>query len=208
VNLIIIIINLNLNSNHNLSQVNLFAHQCNNHRLQRPYFSAVSKAEFSDVLNGKDFKIQTLSQPNSGAIDRIDLDKVRDNNSGDKKEHKLVSSTFPRKLDSKVPLISENDFVSLSLQALQGISSFIYTTEMIRKQDEKQDEQTDEQIDEQNQQYSFLLLGRSATSLSKYQRKFGEFYFIRILLGKAQEAFCKLSSDRGQLALGSALGKG
>ena len=149
------------------------APQYNNPRLNRPYFSTVSQAEFSDVLNGKDFSIQAVSQPNA-------LSLGRDGKGGSFDLHS--TATASPSTCSKIPLISEDDFVSLSLQALQGISSFLYNLESVRQR--------------QLQKCEFVLLGRSATSLSKYQFAFSEFYFIRLLLGSAQEAFSSLSFDR------------
>ena len=156
------------------------APQYNNPRLNRPYFSAVSQAEFSDVLNGKDFSIQAIMQPNTTKLRR------------DENDHSFSSYMtmgLPSAPDeiipsicSKVPLISEDDFVSLSLQALQGISSFLYNVESVSQR--------------HMQNYDFVLLGRSATSLSKYQFAFSESFFIRLLLGSAQEAFSTLSADR------------
>ena len=187
--------------------------QLNSHNsLRRTYFSSVSQREFSDVLNGKNFSIQATSYPNAATKERFPS-----------KDRQLTQSGKCFKTPVKVPLISEDDFVALSLQALQGISSFLYNSDTIRLK--------------QLHICNFILLGRSATSLSKYQLAFSESYYIRLLVGSAQEAYSTLSSDRkflsyskitfthtllvtsprfstsdnstpgGQLAFGAALGK-
>ena len=149
------------------------APQYHNPRLNRQYFSTVSQAEFSDVLNGKDFSIQAVSQPNVLILGRDGKDRSFDLH---------YTATISPSICSQIPLISEDDFVSLSLQALQGISSFLYNFESAQQK--------------LLQKCDFILLGRSATSLSKYKFAFSEFFFIRLLLGSAQEAFSSLSVDR------------
>ena len=147
--------------------------QASHNSLQRPYFSSVSQREFSDVLNGRNFSIQATTDPNAATKERfVGRDVLKH---GDQSGNRS-------KTPAKVPLISEDDFVALSLQALQGISSFIYNSDTIRQK--------------QLHVCNFILLGRSATSLSKYQLAFSESYYIRLLVGSAQEAFSTLSSDR------------
>jgi hypothetical protein len=150
--------------------------QCN---LNRPYFSTVSQVEFSTVLNDTNFSIQSISHPNTTRKGREERKKPA-------KHHDGVgfpsSSKAHSKAPPKVPLISEDDFVALSLQALQGISSFIYRSDTIQQK--------------QLHICNFVLLGRSATSLSKYQLAFSETFYIRLLLGSAQEAYLTLSYDR------------
>jgi hypothetical protein len=147
--------------------------------LNRPYFSAVSQGEFSTVLNDTNFSILSISHPNTTRKGRDDRKKPVKHTDG---AGLPSSSKAHSKPPPKVPLISEGDFVALSLQALQGISSFIYKSDTIQ----------------QKQQHicNFVLLGRSATSLSKYQLAFSETFYIRLLLGSAQEAYLTLSSDR------------
>ena len=153
----------------NFDAVQLASHNS----LGRPYFSSVSPKEFSEVLNGKNYSILATSYPNAATKERV--------NSKDILKH-LDQSGNRSKLPSKVPLISVDDFVALSLLALQGISSFIYNSDTIRQK--------------QLHVCNFILLGRSATSLSKYQLAFSESYYIRLLVGSAQEAFSTLSCDR------------
>lgn len=141
--------------------------------LRRPYFSLVSQREFSEVLNGKNFSIQPTSYPNAATKEKINSKDIL-------KHHDQSGNRL--KTPVKLPLVSEDDFVALSLQALQGISSFIYNSDTIRQK--------------QLHICNFILLGRSATSLSKYQLAFSESYYIRLLVGSAQEAFSTLSSDR------------
>lgn len=145
----------------------------------RPYFSLVSRGEFSEVLNETNFSIHAVSQPNAasrGKPDKREIHKQTDSFLSP------LSSRFRSKFLSKVPLISEDDFVALSLQALQGISSFLYKCDTIRQK--------------QLSMFNFIVLGRSAASLSKYQLAFSESFYIRLLLGCAHEAFSTLSSDR------------
>lgn len=150
----------------------------------RPYFSFVSRGEFSEVLNETNFSIHAVSQPNTASREKCDR-----RNSLKQSDAFIspLSSRFRGKFLAKVPLISEDDFVALSLLALQGVSSFLYKCDAIRQK--------------QLSSCNFILLGRSATSLSKYQLAFSEFFYIRLLLGCAQEAFSTLSSDRELLLL-------
>lgn len=147
--------------------------------LNRPYFSAVSQGEFSTVLNDTNFSIQSVSHPNTTRNGREERKKPAKHPDG---IGLPSSSKAHSKAPPRVPLISEDDFVALSLQALQGISSFIYKTDTIQQK--------------QLHICNFVLLGRSATSLSKYQLAFSETFYIRLLLGSAQEAYLTLSSDR------------
>ena len=145
----------------------------------RPYFSLVSRGEFSEVLNETNFSIHAVSQPNAasrGKHDKRETYKQTDSFISP------LSSKFRSKFLAKVPLISEDDFVALSLQALQGVSSFLYKCDTIRQK--------------QLSTCNFIVLGRSAASLSKYQLAFSESFYIRLLLGCAHEAFSTLSSDR------------
>ena len=91
------------------------------------------------------------------------------------------SSAIRTNVCCEVPLISDDDFVALSLAALQGVSSVIYRIDTIKQK--------------KLQFCNFILHGRSASSISKYQYAFSESFYIRVLLGSAQEAFASLSVD-------------
>ena len=147
-------------------------------KLNRPYFSAVSRGEFSTVLNDTNFSIQSVCHPNTTRKGKEERRKPSNHPDG----VGIPSSSKQAKAPPKVSLISENDFVALSLLALQGISSFIYKSDTLQQK--------------QLHICHFVLLGRSATSLSKYQLAFSETFYIRLLLGSAHEAYLNLSSDR------------
>ena len=91
------------------------------------------------------------------------------------------SAAIRKNVCREVPLISDDDFVALSLAALQGVSSVIYSIDTIKQK--------------KLQFCNFILHGRSASSISKYQYAFSESFYIRVLLGSAQEAFASLSVD-------------
>ena len=142
-------------------------------RLQRPYFTAASSGEFSDVLHGHDFHIGLLRQPNSRA------------------------AVVPTGASA---LVSDADFVALSFQALQGVESFIY-----------RDEDVPALLacvpsSSSFCRRDFITLGRSATTLAHYQRHLGVSFAARVLLARAEDAVSRRCQDRGQLALGAAVG--
>ena len=150
-------------------------------QLQRPYFSTVSRGEFSDVLNGSTFRIGLIQQPNNH------------------------STIIPHGVSS---LISDADFVSLSFQALQGIESFLYKYSdvplfLLRSSSSSMDQK---HADLMRTKGDFVLMGRSAAAMGNYQQCFGVAFATRVLLHRAEDAIARHCQDRGLLALGAAVG--
>jgi aspartate carbamoyltransferase regulatory subunit len=106
-----------------------------------------------------------------------------------KSKIEFTNILFPKLQNS---LFSELDLVTLSLCAMRGIPSEIYTI--------------DSGCNSSSIPY-VILPGRSPTSVRNFILLFREYFIMRYLLRNAYESFINLSKEPAQLSLGAALGE-